>query len=66
MYASATGRADVLKGFTLFLVLLISIGFSIFLSLDSPTILGTELNANGTVEYLCIGRGCENLNNMDF
>ncbi len=26
-----------------------------------PLILGTELNANGTVEYLCLGAGCENL-----
>ena len=26
-----------------------------------PLVLGTELNANGTMEYLCLFRGCENL-----
>ncbi|MCE7886905.1 MAG: hypothetical protein DYH13_05295 [Alphaproteobacteria bacterium PRO2] len=31
-----------------------------------PLILGTELNSNGTVEYLCLGNGCENLAPMDW
>lgn len=26
-----------------------------------PIILGSELNTNGRVEYLCLGAGCENL-----
>ncbi len=26
-----------------------------------PIVLGTELNTNGIVEYLCLGMGCENL-----
>lgn len=26
-----------------------------------PLVLGSELNADGTVEYLCLGRGCEDL-----
>lgn len=24
-------------------------------------VLGTELNANGSLEYLCLGNGCETL-----
>ncbi|MGH1399198.1 MAG: hypothetical protein ACRBCT_08295 [Alphaproteobacteria bacterium] len=40
----------------------------IFISMNSmsPMILGTELNPNGTVEYLCLGRGCEGLTPMDY
>jgi len=26
-----------------------------------PFVLGTELNTNGQIEYLCLGRACENL-----
>lgn len=29
-----------------------------------PVILGTEMNANGLVEYLCLGNGCENFTSM--
>ena len=36
-----------------------------FNSMDS-VILGTELNANGMVEYLCLGADCENLQNMNW
>jgi len=31
-----------------------------------PIIVGTELNTNGLVEYLCLGRGCEDLYAMDW
>ena len=31
-----------------------------------PFILRTEMNANGTVEYLCLGNACENLAAMDW
>lgn len=31
-----------------------------------PLILGTELNSNGTVEYLCLGNGCEDYRSMDW
>ncbi len=27
-----------------------------------PIVLGTEMNANGMVEYMCLGNGCENMN----
>jgi|TARA_R110002126_G_scaffold215287_1_gene361444 hypothetical protein len=36
-----------------------------FSSIDR-VILGTELNGNGTVEYLCLGTSCEGLTNMDW
>ncbi len=26
-----------------------------------PIVLGTEMNTNGLVEYLCLGMGCETL-----
>lgn len=29
-----------------------------------PVILGTEMNANGLVEYLCLGTGCEDFTAM--
>lgn len=33
---------------------------------SGPIILGTERNGNGTVEYLCLGTGCENLRPLDW
>lgn len=29
-----------------------------------PIILGTEMNANGHVEYLCLGNGCDRYSDM--
>lgn len=31
-----------------------------------PVVLGTEMNANGSVEYLCLGTACEDFRRMDF
>ena len=31
-----------------------------------PIVLGTELNTNGSVEYLCLGMACENFQAMDW
>jgi FtsH-binding integral membrane protein len=41
---------------------------SIFLAYASsgPIVLGTELNTNGMVEYLCLGNGCDHLQDMDW
>lgn len=36
------------------------------LAAAGPVVLGTELNTNGLVEYLCLGRGCDSLQDMDF
>ncbi|MFA5951991.1 MAG: hypothetical protein WC807_17090 [Hyphomicrobium sp.] len=33
---------------------------------SGPVVLGTELNTNGLVEYLCLGRGCEQYPAMDW
>lgn len=33
---------------------------------SGPIILGTEMNANGLVEYLCLGNGCEDFTRMDW
>lgn len=38
-----------------FLLLLLTV-----LTTTGPVVLGTEMNANGLVEYLCLGNGCEN------
>jgi hypothetical protein len=32
---------------------------------SGPIVLGTEMNTNGMVEYLCLGSGCENLHPMN-
>ena len=33
---------------------------------SGPIVLGTEMNTNGLVEYLCLGNGCENMTSMDW
>lgn len=55
----ATGFAIFLLVFTVGLL-----GFSLLTA--GPLVLGTELNTNGMVEYLCLGRGCDHLQDMDF
>ena len=35
-------------------------------SKSGPIVLGTERNGNGSVEYLCLGTGCEDLRAMDW
>ncbi len=39
------------------------IAFSAVMAFAStgPIVLGTELNTNGQVEYLCLGQDCDNL-----
>jgi hypothetical protein len=43
-------------------VLVFLLGLS-FVS-TGPIVLGTEMNTNGLVEYLCLGLGCETLTPM--
>jgi hypothetical protein len=38
---------------------------SSLMSLDQ-LILGSELNGDGSVEYLCLGRGCDGLTYLDW
>ena len=51
-------------GFSLLLITLSALIIS-FSSIDR-IILGTELNGNGTVEYLCLGSACDGLTKMDW
>ena len=36
----------------------------VIFSSSGPLVVGTEINPNGSLEYLCLGRGCEDLNNL--
>ena len=51
---------------TLFgMFILVAIIANLIIALNSGRIiLGTEMNTNGLVEYLCLGAGCENLSDM--
>ena len=37
--------------------------FSLFMAVlnSNPIVLGTEINTNGQMEYLCLGRTCEDV-----
>lgn len=37
--------------------------FSLFMAVlnSDPIVLGTEINTNGQMEYLCLGRTCEDV-----
>lgn len=52
--------------FGAFLVILLVGCIAVSVASAKPLILGTELNSNGTVEYLCLGNGCENYRSMDW
>lgn len=54
----------LLFGLGLFLLLVTSLTLSFFNA--GPLILGTEMNTNGQVEYLCVGNGCDHLHDMDW
>jgi hypothetical protein len=56
---------DAYKGAALAagLLMMVLLFFAMALS-SGPIILGTELNANGSVEYLCAGSGCEDFSDM--
>lgn len=69
-YASMLGRYTrtevkaAVFGVALCALFFITVGLSIIMS--GPIIMGSELNPNGTVEYLCLGSGCENLMQMNW
>lgn len=52
--------------FALFLTTFIILTITMAAFSTGPIVLGTEMNANGLVEYLCLGNGCENLYPMDW
>ena len=47
--------------FALALVTMLVGSIAVSFASSGPIILGTELNANGYVEYMCLGSGCESL-----
>lgn len=63
-----TSTKDEVKGFFLALLLISAFALSLITATSSagPVILGTEMNTNGQVEYMCLGQGCENFTNFQF
>ena len=45
--------------FGLFLLTVLCLSLAMVAANASPLVLGTEMNTNGQVEYLCLGKGCE-------
>lgn len=64
----AFNRNELLKASLFFIGLVITLIACVTMAFASapPIILGTEMNTNGIVEYLCLGNGCENLTDMDW
>jgi|GEM_PF-3291950 len=60
-YAYDGARADDIKIylFGVFLMALFIGGLAVALFSSGPIVLGSEMNTNGKVEYLCLGSGCE-------
>lgn len=63
-----TYNTEILKASLFFTGLIATLLVCITMAFASapPIILGTEMNTNGVVEYLCLGNGCENLQSMDW
>lgn len=47
--------------FAIFLLVLLATSLIAAFATAGPIVLGTEMNTNGLVEYMCLGRGCEDL-----
>lgn len=47
--------------FAIFLIALVTTCLIACFATAGPIVLGTEMNTNGLVEYMCLGRGCEDL-----
>lgn len=56
-------NSDTFKGFAFAMFLFLAFTLSVFTATSSagPVILGTELNTNGHVEYMCLGLGCDGM-----
>lgn len=59
---------EIIQASLFFIALIVTlIIFMVVVITNSPPIIvGTEMNTNGLVEYLCLGNGCENLQDMDW
>ncbi len=47
--------------FMIFIISVFSISIFTAFASSGPLILGSEMNTNGLVEYLCLGSDCDNL-----
>lgn len=47
--------------FVLFIITVFSLSVFTAFASAGPLVLGSEMNTNGLVEYLCLGTGCDNL-----
>ena len=47
--------------FALFLIIFIGTNICVIAFEMQPVVIGTELETNGYIEYLCLGTGCEAL-----
>ena len=52
--------------FTTFLLIFVLACIITATAHSGPIVLGTERNGDGSVEYLCLGTGCEDLRPMDW
>jgi hypothetical protein len=58
-------RREICAGLFAFALLgFVGAAFGMAVLSAGPVVLGTEMNANGTVEYLCLGRACEDYSAM--
>jgi len=48
-------------GFFFFLVSVLCLSIYTAAASAGPIVLGTEMNTDGLVEYLCLGMGCDSL-----
>ena len=64
-YFEITKRERV-KAAYFFLALFFIFVISVFTSFSSTRldIIGTEINSDGTVEYMCLGAGCEDISSL--
>lgn len=61
LHGDSVDQTELLKAIGFGIVLLVFFGCAVLGAFwySGPLVLGTEINTNGLVEYLCLGRGCE-------
>lgn len=62
MYERVSRREQIKATIFAFFLVAAIVGSLVFsIAASGPIVLGTEMNTNGFVEYLCLGKGCEQL-----
>jgi hypothetical protein len=67
IYKNRTARhKENIKAYIFGIGLLLMLGFSILTGVSSagPIVLGSEINGNGMMEYMCLGNGCDQFNDF--